>query len=74
MTQSGGHVQQLNSGNEGQNIGGTMGVFSGGSDRTIGQNLSFLGSTATTQVVNDVDIIVATALLQYTVSLYSDTI
>ena len=51
-----------------------MGVFSGGSDRTIGQNLSFLGSTATTQVGNGVDIIVATAVLQYTVSLYSDTI
>ena len=32
------HMQQLNSGNEGQNIGGDMGVFYGGPDRSIGKN------------------------------------
>ena len=42
MTQSSGHMQQLNSGNEGHNIGGGMGVFYGGADRSIGQSLSFL--------------------------------
>ena len=49
MTKSSGHMQQLNAENEGQNIGGDMGVFYGGSDRLIGQNKSFLNSTEPTQ-------------------------
>ena len=38
MTQSSSHMQQLNAANEVHNIGGGMGVFSGASDRSIGQN------------------------------------
>ena len=53
-------MQQLNDGNEGHNIRGATGVFYGGSDRSIGYNLSFLDSTAPTQGVNDVDITVST--------------
>ena len=48
MNQSGAHMQQLNAGNEGRNIGGAMGVFSGGSDRSIGQNFYFLDNMAPT--------------------------
>ena len=65
MTQSGYHMQQLNARNEGHNIGGAFGVFSGGSDRLIGQNFSCLVSTAPTQEYNDVSITVATMAIQY---------
>ena len=67
-TQSGSHVIQLNGLNLGQNIGGDIGVFSGGCDRLIGQNLSFLGSTSPTQGGNYVAITVATTALQYAAS------
>ena len=62
-------MQHLNAGNEGQNVGGAMGVFYCGSDRLIGQNLSFLDSTAPTQEGNDVSITVATMAIQYEASL-----
>ena len=65
MTQYGGHMQQLNAVNEGQNIGEAIGVFSGGSDRLIGHNLSFLDIKAPTQEYNDVSITVATMAIQY---------
>ena len=57
-------MQQLNAVNEGQNKGEAIGVFSGGSDRLIGHNLSFLDIKAPTQRGNDVAIIVATLSLQ----------
>ena len=41
-----------------------MGVFSGGSDRPIGQNLSFLNNTAPIQGVNDAAITVAATKIQ----------
>ena len=47
-TQSGSQMQQLNAGNQGKNIKESMGVFSGGSYGSIGQNSSFLYSTAPT--------------------------
>ena len=68
MDQSGGHIQQLNAGNEGNNTGGDMGVFYGGFDRSIGQNLSFLDSTEITQGGNDVASTVATSTLQFATS------
>ena len=63
MTQFSGHMQQLNAENEGQNIGGAMSIFPGGSDRSIGQNSSFLDSVEPTQGGNDVAITVATTTL-----------
>ena len=41
MTKYDAQMQQLNDINEGQNIGGAMDVFSGGSDRSIGHNSPF---------------------------------
>ena len=41
MTQPSAHMQQFNTGNGGNNIEGAMGVFYGGSDRSIVQNSSF---------------------------------
>ena len=40
MNKYGGKMQQLNSGNEGQNIGRGMGVFYGGVDKLICHHLS----------------------------------
>ena len=60
-------MQQLNSANEDQNIGGDIGVFSVGADRLIGQNSSFLDSVAP----NYVSIAVATSALQYVSSMYA---
>ena len=74
MTQSGDHMQRLNAVNEGQIIGGSMGVFYGGADRSIGQNSSFLDSTVPTQSFNDVTIIVATSALQYAASIYAASV
>ena len=65
ITQSGAHMQQLNSGNEGYNTGVNMGVFPSGSDRSIGQNSSFLNCAERTQGGNDVDITVGTTVLKY---------
>ena len=53
-------MQQLNYVNEGQNIGGDMGVFSGGADRLVGQNSYFLDSVAH----NYVSITLSTSALQ----------
>ena len=49
ITQSVSHMKQLNSVNEGQKMGGDMGVFSGVSDRPIRQYSYFLESTAPTK-------------------------
>ena len=67
-------MQQPNDGNEGHNIRGATGVFYGGSDRSIGYNLSFLDSTAPIQGVNDVDITVSTTELQYNASLDASSV
>ena len=74
MTQSSPHMQQLNAENEGHNIGEAKGVFPGGSDKPIGQDLSFLENMASTQGGNDVDIIVATPELQCAASVYAASI
>ena len=71
MTQSGSHMQQLNAGNEGKAIGRVMGVFIGGSNRPIVQNLSFLSNTAPTQGGNGGAIILATTELQCAASIYA---
>ena len=60
MNQSGSYMQQSNDRNEGKTIGRDMGVFTGGSNRTIVQNLSFLENMASTQGGNGVATIVAT--------------
>ena len=60
ITQSYSHIQQLNAGNEGKTIGRAMGVFTGGSNKTIVQNLYFLENMASTQGGNGVATIVAT--------------
>ena len=73
-TQYSGHMQQFNHGNEGKNIGGAMGVFSGVPDRSIGQNSSFLDSTVPTQEVNNVAITVAPTALQYATPIYADSL
>ena len=59
MTQSGAHMQQLNAGDEWKIKGGSMGVFSSGFGRLIGQNSPFLDSTAPTQGSVDVAITVS---------------
>ena len=41
MKKFGDHIQKLNAKKEDQNIGGDMGVFYGGDDRSIGHNLYF---------------------------------
>ena len=46
-----------------------MGVFYCGVDRPIGQNWSFLDSTAPTQRGNYVAVIILTSALQYSASL-----
>ena len=74
MTQSSGHMQQLNSGNEGHNIGGGMGVFYGGADRLIIHHSSFLDGTAPTQRGNYFNIRVATSALQYATYLDSSSL
>ena len=51
-----------------------MGVFYGGSGRSIGQNSSFLDSTAPTHRVNDVAITVATLVIQYATSINASSI
>ena len=64
MKKFGDHIQKLNAKKEDQNIGGDMGVFYGGDDRSIGHNLYFLDSTEPIQRSNDSAISVATSALQ----------
>ena len=51
-----------------------MGVFSGGADRSIGQNSPFLDGTTPTQRGNDVAATVATSALQCAASLDADSV
>ena len=51
-----------------------MGVFSGGSDRSIGQHSSFLEIMEPTQGGNDVAITVTTTALKYAASIDASSV